>query len=87
MRVGDTSFGLFNGPGILNYDYHHSWMPGAAGAATVIGIGAGGGAVVGAVVSPKEKKKKGAIIGAAAGGGAATLLWLYKNRTERRAIF
>jgi hypothetical protein len=87
IRVGNTNFGLFDGPGILNYDYKHTWMPGAAGAITVIGAGAGGGALVGTLVSPKEKKKKGAIIGAAAGAGGATLLWLYKNRTERRAIF
>jgi len=87
VRIGDTRFGLFDGPGILNYDYHHTWMPGAAGAATVIGIGAGSGAVAGTLLSRREKKKKGAIIGAAAGAGGATLLWLYKNRTERRAIF
>jgi hypothetical protein len=86
LKVGNTHFGLFNGPGILNYDYQHVWMPGAAGAITVIGAGAGGGALVGALVSHKDKKK-GAIIGAAAGAGGATLLWLYKNRTERRAIF
>ena len=86
VRIGDTRLGLFDGPGILNYDYKHSWMPGAAGAATVIGIGAASGAVAGTVLSHKDKKK-GAIIGAAAGAGGATLLWLYKNRTERRAIF
>jgi hypothetical protein len=86
VRVGNTNVGLFNGPGILNYDYHHSWMPGAGGAALVIGTGAGAGAVAGTLVSHKDKKK-GAIIGAAAGAGGATLLWLYKNRTERRAIF
>jgi len=86
VRIGDTRLGLFDGPGILNYDYKHSWMPGAAGAATVIGIGAGSGAVAGTMLSHKDKKK-GAIIGAAAGAGGATLLWLYKNRTERRAIF
>jgi hypothetical protein len=95
VRVGNTNFGLFNGPGILNYDYKHVWMPGPAGAITVIGAGAGAGALVGTLVAPKEKrgdrvsrnKKKGAVIGAAAGAGGATLLWLYKNRTERRAIF
>src|SRR5215469_1743770 len=86
VNIGGTNVGLFNGPGILNYDYHHSWMPGAGGAALVIGTGAGAGAVAGTVVSHKDKKK-GAIIGAAAGAGGATLLWLYKNRTERRAIF
>jgi hypothetical protein len=98
VRVGNTNFGLFNGPGILNYDYKHVWMPGPAGAITVIGAGALGGALVGTLVTPKERigpdgrnvksnKKKGAMIGAAAGAGGATLLWLYKNRTERRAIF
>jgi len=86
VNIGGTNVGLLNGPGILNYDYHHSWMPGAGGAALVIGTGAGAGAVAGTVVSHKDKKK-GAIIGAAAGAGGATLLWLYKNRTERRAIF
>jgi hypothetical protein len=86
LRVGNTNFGLFNGPGILNYDYKHSWMPGPAGAITVIGTGAGAGAVAGTLLSHKDKKK-GALIGAAAGAGGATLLWLYKNRTERRAIF
>jgi hypothetical protein len=86
VRVGNTHFGLFNGPGILNYDYQHVWMPGPAGAITVIVAVAGGGALVGTLVSHKDKKK-GAIIGAAAGAGAGTLLWLYKNRTERRAIF
>jgi len=87
IKVGDTNIGLLDGPGIVNYDYKHTWMPGPGGAATVIGAGAGGGALVGALVSKDKKKKKGAIIGAAAGGGGATLLWLYKNRTERRAIF
>ncbi|HWX41551.1 MAG TPA: hypothetical protein VN345_10425 [Blastocatellia bacterium] len=86
IKVGDTSIGLLNGPGIVNYDYKHVWMPGPGGAATVIGAGAGGGALVGTLVAKKEKKK-GALIGAAAGGGAATLVWLYKNRTERRPIF
>ena len=86
IKVGDTNVGLLNGPGIVNYDYKHVWMPGAGGAATVIGAGAGGGALVGTLVAKKEKKK-GAIIGAAAGAGGATLVWLYKNRTERRPIF
>jgi len=86
VRVGNTNFGLFNGPGILNYDYKHSWMSGPAGAITVIGTGAGGGALAGTLLAKKDKKK-GALIGAAAGAGGATLLWLYKNRTERRAIF
>jgi len=86
VRVGNTNLGLFDGPGILNYDYKHSWMPGPAGAITVIGTGAAAGAVAGTVLSHKDKKK-GALIGAAAGAGGATLLWLYKNRTERRAIF
>ncbi|PYP87955.1 MAG: hypothetical protein DMF61_07590 [Blastocatellia bacterium AA13] len=83
VRIGDSAVTLFDGPGILNYEYKHRWMEGPGGAATVIGIGAGGGAAVGGLT----KGKKGAIIGAAAGGGAATLLWLYKNRTERRKIF
>ncbi|HKV37791.1 MAG TPA: hypothetical protein VJX67_01155 [Blastocatellia bacterium] len=87
VQVGGTEVSLFDGPGILNYSYHHRWMPGAAGATTVIGIGAGGGALAGAAIAKKDKRKKGAIIGAIAGGGAATVLWLYKNRTERRAIF
>jgi len=87
IRVGDTNIGLFDGPGIVNYDYKHEWMPGPGGAAAVIGAGAGGGALVGSLVAKKKEKKKGAIIGAIAGGGGATVLWLYKNRTERRAIF
>jgi len=82
-RVGQGRITLFDGPGILNYQYKHSWMPGPGGAATVIGIGAGAGAVTGGVV----KGKKGAVIGAAVGAGAATGLWLYKNRTEKRRIF
>lgn len=82
-RIGQGKITLFDGPGILNYQYKHSWMPGPGGAATVIGIGAGAGAVTGGVV----KGKKGAIIGAAVGAGAATGLWLYKNRTEKRRIF
>jgi hypothetical protein len=82
-KVGDSRITFFDGPGIVNYEYKHRWMPGPAGAATVIGIGAGGGAVVGGVT----KGKKGAALGAAIGGGAATALWLYKNRTEKRAIF
>jgi hypothetical protein len=83
VRVGDTRVVLFDGPGIVNYDYKHRWMPGAGGAATVIGIGAGAGAVTGGLV----KGKKGAIMGALIGGGAAAGIWLYKNRTERRRIF
>ncbi|MGH9760878.1 MAG: hypothetical protein ACREDR_38590 [Blastocatellia bacterium] len=86
VSVAGTKLTLFDGPGILNYQYKHSWMPGPAGAVTVIGAGAGGGALVGTVVSKKDRKK-GALIGAAAGAGGATLLWLYKNRTEKRAIF
>jgi hypothetical protein len=83
VRVGQGRITLFDGPGIVNYEYKHSWMPGPGGAATVIGIGAGAGAVTGGVV----KGKKGAVIGAAVGAGAATGLWLYKNRTEKRRIF
>ncbi len=83
VKIGDSEVSLLDGPGILNYRYKHRWMEGPGGAATVIGIGAGGGAAVGGIT----KGKKGAVIGAIAGGGAATLLWLYKNRTERRAIF
>ena len=82
-RVGDSRITFFDGPGIVNYEYRHRWMPGPLGAATVIGTGAGAGAVVGGVT----KGKKGAAIGAAVGGGAATALWLYKNRREKRAIF
>ena len=83
VRIGQSRITLFDGPGILNYEYKHSWMPGPGGAATVIGIGAGAGAVTGGVV----KGKKGAVIGAAIGAGAATGLWLYKNRWEKRRIF
>lgn len=83
VRIGQGKITLFDGPGILNYQYKHSWMPGAGGAATVIGVGAGAGAATGAVV----KGKKGAVIGALVGGGAATGIWLYKNRTEKRKIF
>jgi hypothetical protein len=82
-RIGQGKITLFDGPGIVNYQYKHSWMPGPGGAATVIGIGAGAGAATGAVV----KGKKGAVVGALIGGGAATGLWLYKNRTEKRSIF
>ncbi len=82
-RVGQGKITWFDGPGIVNYQYKHSWMPGPGGAATVIGIGAGAGAVTGGVA----KGKKGAAIGAAIGGAAATGLWLYKNRTEKRRIF
>ena len=83
VRVGDSRITLFDGPGILNYQQKHRWMEGKAGAATVIGIGAGAGAVTGGIV----KGKKGAVIGALVGAGAATGLWLYKNRTEKRRIF
>lgn len=82
-RVGQGKITLFDGPGIVNYQYKHRWMPGAGGAATVIGAGAGAGAAVGGVT----KGKKGALVGAAIGGAAATGLWLYKNRTEKRKIF
>ena len=82
-RVGDGRITFFDGPGIVNYEYKHRWMPGAAGAATVIGTGAGVGAVAGGVA----KGKKGAVVGALIGAGAATGIWLYKNRTEKRRIF
>ena len=82
-KIGDSRISFFDGPGIVNYEVRHRWMPGPAGAALVIGTGAGGGALVGGVT----KGKKGAAIGAAIGGGAATALWLYKNRKEKRAIF
>jgi len=58
-------------------------MDSPAGAAAVIGGGAGAGAITGGVI----KGKKGAVIGALVGGGSATALWLYKNRTTRRRIF
>ena len=83
VRVGDGRVTLFDGPGIVNYQYRQRWMSGPGGAATVIGIGAGAGAATGAVV----KGKKGAVIGALVGGGAATGIWLYKNRTVKRRIF
>jgi len=83
IRFGDNRLGLFNGPGIVNLERRHRWMEGPAGAATVIGIGAGAGAATGGIV----KGKKGAVIGALVGAGAATGVWLYKNRTERRRIF
>jgi len=82
-RVGDSRITFFDGPGIVNYEYRHRWMPGPGGAALVIGSGAGAGALVGGVT----KGKKGAAIGALIGGGAATGLWLYKNRREKRRIF
>ena len=82
-RVGDGRISIFDGPGIVNYEYRHRWMPGPMGAATVIGTGAGAGAVVGGVT----KGKKGAVMGALIGGGAATGLWLYKNRRKKRRIF
>lgn len=83
VRVGDGRISVLDGPGIVNYEYRERWMPGPAGAATVIGIGAGAGAATGAVVGGK----KGAVIGALVGGGAATGIWLYKNRRVRRRIF
>ena len=83
VRVGDGRITLFDGPGIVNYQYRQRWMPGPGGAATVIGIGAGAGAATGAVVNGK----KGAVVGALVGGGAATGIWLYKNRTIKRRIF
>ncbi len=83
IQFGDRAITLFDGPGIVNYQYKHRWMEGPAGAATVIGIGAGAGALTGGVV----KGKKGAVIGALVGAGAATGIWLYKNRTEKRRIF
>ena len=58
-------------------------MEGPAGAATVIGIGAGAGAATGGII----KGKKGAVIGALIGGGSATALWLYKNRRHKHKIF
>jgi len=83
VRVGDGKVTLFDGPGIVNYQYRQRWMSGPGGAATVIGIGAGAGAATGAVV----KGKKGAVVGALVGAGAATGVWLYKNRTIKRRIF
>jgi O-antigen/teichoic acid export membrane protein len=83
IRIGSGAITLFDGPGILNYEQKHRWMEGPAGAATVIGIGAGAGALTGGAV----KGKKGAVIGALVGAGAATGLWLYKNRREKRKIF
>jgi hypothetical protein len=82
-RVGDHGINILDGPGIINYERRHRWMDSPAGAATVIGVGAGAGAVTGGVV----KGKKGAVIGALVGAGAATGVWLYKNRTTRRKIF
>jgi hypothetical protein len=83
VRVGDGRITLFDGPGIVNYQYRQRWMSGPGGAATVIGIGAGAGAATGAVV----KGKKGAVVGALVGAGTATGIWLYKNRTIKRRIF
>ncbi|HEU4387922.1 MAG TPA: hypothetical protein VFV34_09015 [Blastocatellia bacterium] len=85
VRVGNFGLNLFEGPGILNYEEKHQWMPGVGGAATVIGIGAGAGAATGALTG--QGSKKSTFIGAAIGAGAATGLWLYKNRTERHRIF
>lgn len=84
VRVGNIGLNLFDGPGLVNYEYKHEWMPGVGGAATVIGIGAGAGAAVGALTGNGSKKNT--FIGAAIGAGAATGLWLYKNRTEKRAL-
>jgi hypothetical protein len=83
VRVGDGRISILDGPGIINYERRNRWMEGPAGAATVIGIGAGAGAVTGGVV----KGKKGAIVGALVGAGAATGIWLYKNRRTRTRIF
>jgi hypothetical protein len=83
VRVGDGRITLFDGPGIVNYQYRQRWMSGPGGAATVIGIGAGAGAATGAIV----KGKKGAVVGALVGAGTATGIWLYKNRTIKRRIF
>ena len=83
IKFGDVGLNLFDGLGILNYSYKHRWMEGPAGAATVIGVGAGAGAATGGII----KGKRGAVIGALAGGAAATGIWLYKNRTEKRRIF
>jgi hypothetical protein len=82
-RIGDHGINLFDGPGIINYERRHRWMDSPAGAAAVIGTGAGAGAVTGGVI----KGKRGAVYGALIGGGSATALWLYKNRTTRRRIF
>jgi hypothetical protein len=83
VRIGDSRITVFDGPGIVNYQYKERWMPGVGGAATVIGIGAGAGAATGGLI----KGKKGAVIGALVGGGAATGIWLYKNRWVKRRIF
>jgi hypothetical protein len=83
IRYGDVGISLFDGPGILNYEHRHRWMPGPGGAVTVIGIGAGAGAATGGLI----KGKKGAVIGALVGGGSATALWLYKNRRHKHRIF
>lgn len=83
IRIGQGRINILDGPGIINYEKKNRWMPGAAGAATVIGIGAGAGAATGAAVNGK----KGAVWGAVIGAGAATGVWLFKNRTERRRIF
>lgn len=84
VKVGDNRITLFDGPGIINYEHKHEWMPGPGGAALVIGTGAGAGAATGYLVS---RNKKGAAIGAAVGAGAATGLWLYKNRRHKHKIF
>ncbi|HET9531303.1 MAG TPA: hypothetical protein VFQ92_13180 [Blastocatellia bacterium] len=83
IRFGDSAITFFDGPGIINYERRHRWMDSPAGAATVIGAGAGAGAVTGGIV----KGKKGAVVGALVGAGAATGIWLYKNRTTKRRIF
>jgi hypothetical protein len=85
VKVGDSRITLFDGPGIVNYEHKHEWMPGPGGAAIVIGTGAGAGAATGYLVS--RNKKKGAVIGAAVGAGAATGIWLYKNRWHKHKIF
>ena len=86
FRFGDNRVGLFDGPGIINYEHRNRWMDSPAGAAAVIGIGAGAGAATGAIVDGKNPKK-GALVGALIGGAAATGVWLYKNRTVKRRIF
>lgn len=83
IRYGDHGINIFDGPGIINYERRHRWMDSPAGAAAVIGTGAGAGAITGGVI----KGKKGAVYGALIGGGSATALWLYKNRTSKRRIF
>jgi hypothetical protein len=84
VRLGDDRrIRFLDGEGLVTYQYRDRWMYSPAGAATVIGIGAGAGAVTGGVV----KGKKGAVVGALVGGAAATGVWLYKNRWRSRRIF